>query len=281
MKSRFTEDARLGRCLWLSDGSAELAVSLDCGIRIVHFSCAGMENLFYEQGDDAPELTTPEGWRVRGGHRLWLAPEGSADYWPDNLPVAYELRENGAALRQQEDPWLRVRKSVEVTFLPDGGVRVDHTVVNTGRTARVCAPWAISSTAAGGRAFVPFRCGELTEEEQFHPARSVFLWGATSLGDRRIRFDADGLTAEQSPSDDYFKLGLLCREGRVALENRGQRMTVEFACESGAEYPDGGCNFELYLCRRMMELETLAPLTELRPGQSASHRETWRVEKIP
>jgi len=279
MKHWITEDGRLGRCLWLSDGASELAASLDYGVRLVHFSCAGMENLFYEQGDDAPYLATPAGWRVHAGHRFWLAPESGESYYPDNQPVSCELREDGAAFFQQEDPWLRVRKSVTATFLPDGRVQIDHTVCNTDTKPRVCAPWAVTSTAAGGRVTAPFRCADRTEEESFRPSRFVSLWGATSLGDPRVRFTADGLTAEQRPADEYCKLGLLCREGRAVLENRGQRMTWEFACEADREYPDGGCNFELYLCRHMMEVETLAPTVTLAPGRSATHRETWRVEK--
>jgi hypothetical protein len=35
------------------------------------------------------------------------------------------------------------------------------------------------------------------------------------------------------------------------------------------------CNCEAYSFNRFFELETLAPLSRLEPGQTASHDETW------
>jgi len=279
MEYNIAQGETLGRYLWMSDGRTEAAVALDYGIRIVHFSCRGMKNLFYEQPKDADSLSTAEGWRIHAGHRLWLAPEGEADYYPDNLPVSYERKENGAVLCQPEDPWLHVNKRMELTFLADGTLQVDHIVQNTDDKTRRCALWAVTSTAAGGRASVPFAWSGC-EEEKYQPCRFLSLWGTTSLNDRRITFTPEGLDARQAPGDDYFKMGLQVREGRAVLLNFGQRMTLQFGFAPGSTYPDNGCNFELYLCRQMMELETLSPLYLLEPGQSAAHRELWRVEPV-
>ena len=38
-----------GRVLWLTDGNTRVGVALDFGLRVVHLSCEGMENLFYTQ----------------------------------------------------------------------------------------------------------------------------------------------------------------------------------------------------------------------------------------
>jgi hypothetical protein len=44
---------------------------------------------------------------------------------------------------------------------------------------------------------------------------------------------------------------------------------------AGARYPDGGCNFELFTNPEFLELETLGPLVELKPGEMAEHVERW------
>jgi hypothetical protein len=271
---------RLGNCLWLSDGKTELAASLEYGLRLVHLSCRGMENLFFEENGPQPGLSTPEGWSVHAGQRLWLAPESNWDYYPDNDPISYELLEDGVVLRQHEDPRLHAKKSACVRFLPDGGIRTEYTIVNTADAPLTCALWVIRATAPGGQVRVPFDCESGTDELDFKPGRSVMLWSSTSLGDERLQFSADSLTATQKPRDEYLKLGFFGRKGLAVLENRGQRLTIHHPAERGAVYADGGCNFELFLCRQMMEVETLSPLVTLQPGESATHGETWYVERI-
>ncbi|MCX7999556.1 MAG: TetR/AcrR family transcriptional regulator [Leptospiraceae bacterium] len=47
----------------------------------------------------------------------------------------------------------------------------------------------------------------------------------------------------------------------------------------GAVYPDGGASVEIYTNNRMLELESLGPLTLLEPGESVEHVEIWRLFK--
>jgi hypothetical protein len=42
-------------------------------------------------------------------------------------------------------------------------------------------------------------------------------------------------------------------------------------------HPDLNTNTQLYCNSRYIELETLAPLTVLEPGQSSVHVETWEI----
>jgi hypothetical protein len=50
-----------------------------------------------------------------------------------------------------------------------------------------------------------------------------------------------------------------------------------FRPEIGLAHPDFNCNAEVYCNDRFIELETLAPMVQLEPGQSVSHCETWEV----
>ena len=41
-----------GKVLWVTTDYAEVGIALEFGIRVVHLSCPGMENLYYEQPAD-------------------------------------------------------------------------------------------------------------------------------------------------------------------------------------------------------------------------------------
>jgi hypothetical protein len=44
-----------------------------------------------------------------------------------------------------------------------------------------------------------------------------------------------------------------------------------------AEYPDFGCNFEIFTNREFLELESLGPKVQLSQGESTVHTETWSL----
>ena len=51
--------------------------------------------------------------------------------------------------------------------------------------------------------------------------------------------------------------------------------------DARAVYPDFGCNVEAFTNDDMLELETLGPLVDLKPGASISHPETWSLHRAP
>ena len=118
MRSVYKTHPVHGKCLFIDNGYLEVGIALEFGIRIVHFSFLDGENVFYEQPLDSHAFETPEGWRLRGGHRLWLTPEDKNTYFPDNLPVDHELGNNSVLITQSEDAWLGLLKSVEITLHP-------------------------------------------------------------------------------------------------------------------------------------------------------------------
>ena len=49
--------------------------------------------------------------------------------------------------------------------------------------------------------------------------------------------------------------------------------------DASKTYPDFGCSFEMYADADVLELETLGPLVNLRPGGSLKHTEQWTLHK--
>ena len=268
---------RWGRVLWITKGDVELAVAMDFGIRVVHMSCVGCENLFYQQPMDCSDgFTTPGGWKLYGGHRLWLAPESDDSYYPDNDPVQYRITEDAVLVEQNVDPLLQIRKHLLVSFETDDTVRIVQQIENVSDQTLTGAAWGVNTLDAGGEAEICFGC---TDVGSYNPQRVISLWSDTNLGDPRLHFEKDRLLAKYLPLNDYLKIGLYSNPGRAIFRNKGQVFELTFDAEAFEQYPDNGCNFELYMCKQFTELESLGKKTTILPGRCATHVETWRLGK--
>ena len=73
------------------------------------------------------------------------------------------------------------------------------------------------------------------------------------------------------------KIGFLNRPGWLAYALPHATFIKWHATQDGATYPDMGCNAELFTNQDFLELETLAPLQAVKPGQALRHHETWQV----
>jgi hypothetical protein len=58
------------------------------------------------------------------------------------------------------------------------------------------------------------------------------------------------------------------------------RFTKRFDFAENAVYPDMNSNTELYTVGDFIEVETLAPLKKLAPGESAEHVERWELSRL-
>ena len=268
----------MGNMLWLEEGDIQIGIALDYGIRVRHLSIKGMENLYYEQPADFSDgFGSADTWKLRGGHRLWLTPECDDSYYPDDAPVSYTLKENGVLIVQDVEPPLGIQKTLEITFKEDGTVYLMHNFYNRNDHPIRGASWAINSLDASGEIEFSYAGGK---KGDFYPGTVVALWGQTSLADPRLTFYSDRIHAKYLPISDYFKLGVYCPNGVATLESKGQKLTMGFAAPDIRTLPDQGCNFELYMHKMFLEMESLGPVTDIAPGESASHWETWKLEKI-
>ena len=111
------------------------------------------------------------------------------------------------------------------------------------------------------------------------PNRFISLWNSTSLSDPRICFEDKQVTVRQQPTDEYFKMGFLSSPGIIRYKNNGCEFVKTAVFDKNVTYPDNNVNIEIFACRYMMELETLAPLCTLKPGESCEHGEMWELKK--
>lgn len=269
------EHPQWGSCLFVNNGIVEIGIPLEFGLRIGHFSFLGEENVFYEHPKDADYFCTEDGWRIRGGHRLWLAPESKKDYYPDNTPISYELEENAVMITQEEDPWQKVVKSFRIE-LDGSSIQITHKIKNTGTEDLTCALWAISVMAPGGVETIRFA---LRDGGMDHWHR-ISMWDYTSLGDPRVTYTREQITIRHLPLDTKYKIGVGHPYGPVRYENRGVAFVKHFEIDPDREYPDANVSYETFFSKYMAEMESLSPLGCIKPGESMEHREILELIRL-
>lgn len=274
------------RNLRLANDEIELIVTLEVGPRVLHLAPRGGRNLFCVFPEQLGGAGEPD-WQSRGGHRFWVAPEGAEDepftYFPDNAPVQYEQTANGAIFRAPDETVNGWRKELEISV--DGTrVELSHRLIGLEGVAVECAPWAISVMAAGGTAIMP-QPPLGSHPANLLPNRAMVLWSYTDLTDPRLRLGSRYWTLAQNADQGPIKIGLnqgggidgQGTSGWVAYALEDVLFVKHFARDAKAVYPDGGCNCEAFSNQSMLEVETLNPLAQLRPGQTLEHRESWQV----
>ncbi len=212
---------------------------------------------------------------MRGGHRLWVAPESEKVYFPDNSPIRYEISGDKISLFQEEDLYLGVKKSIEISFIGDEEICVKQRVLNTKEEKRKISVWGVTSVAPCGKALIPLKY----RENGYDPLHKITMWDYTSLGDERAEYERDSITLSHQPIIRKYKIGVGHPNGPVTYENKGVIFEKSYEIKPDFEYPDGGVSFEVFMCRHMVEIESLSPFFEVGEGQTAEFCEKWRLKK--
>jgi len=263
----------------LSNAKLELIATLDVGPRIIHLAVPGGRNVMKNYADQIGK-TGERAWQIRGGHRLWFAPEDPvATYFPDNGPVqAVALPKGGIRLRAAVEKPNGIQKEIDLVLDAKAPhVRLVHRIRNVGRRKVALALWALSVMTPGGTAIIglPPRG---SHPKDLLPNQSIVLWPYTDLGDPRVTFGTRVILVAQNPrATKPFKLGLSNPEGWAAYAVHGCLFLKRFSYDARACYPDMGCNTELFTNADMLEAESLGPRVTLAPGQKAEHVEDWHL----
>ncbi len=275
--------------LFLRNESVELVITLDVGPRILSYR-------LLESGPTAPAAThspfkifpdqtggTNElEWKIRGGHRLWFAPEEVPfTYSLDNCSVEHRILDDGTVVTGNPPmpPW-NIRKELRIRLDETGsGVAIEHLAINEGTLPVHLAPWALTVLSPGAIAVVPNPpLGE--HPRDLLPERSMVLWPYTRLSDSRIQLGDDFYTVRHNDCSS-FKIGMQHRVGWAGALHDGLFFTKTIPFQKDATYPDMGCNLEVYTDPDILELESLAPMVFLQPGESVSHKERWTLQALP
>ncbi len=258
-------------CRRVSNGCIELTAPRSFGPRVMGCGFEGGRNLFKIFPDEGP------GVRVRGGHRLWVAPERQEVTWVlDNDPVEIQDLEDGLRMVGALEPGAGLRKEMTIRFGPcPDEVEIVHRITNHNVWAVELAPWTLTQAAPGGVALCGFP-PRGRHPEMLLPTHPLVMWAYTKLGDPRWIWGERFFALRQDPeAAEPQKCGLFHEQSWVAYL-LGNEIFFKYAkADSALPYPDFGCSLEVFTNRFMMELETLGPLTKIQPGGSVEHTERW------
>ncbi len=264
------------KSLRIDAGEAELIVPVEVGPRVIHCGTKGGTNLFAE----LPEQLGGKGeagWCIRGGHRLWHSPEAvERTYVPDNAPVKVTRSGDSVLLEQDVEPTTGMRKAIQIEVKDPRTFKVSHRITNEGAWPVEFSVWALSVMKHGGYAAIPLLPKE-SHEGNLLPKYHIIPWTYTDFSQPAWQWHTNFIGIDVSQSRKAQKVGISDYPGWSAYWQPAGTFVVAAEVIPGARYPDAGSAFEAFHCDWMIELETLAPLKAVQPGETAEHVEWWGV----
>ncbi|MCJ7735446.1 MAG: DUF4380 domain-containing protein [Anaerolineales bacterium] len=265
-------------CIQLENGLLSLWLTRDVGPRILGMSLAGEENLMAVLPDLKIEVQGADDYSLRGGHRLWVAPEKpETTYIADDQPVEILYLENGLQITQDVDLATGIRKSWQV-ILDDVHARVsiNHILTNQGNETFELAPWAITQLRPGGTGIIPLQT-ELADKHGLLPNRQLVLWPYTRINSPYLEYNDQAVVVKAEMETGALKVGTANPRGWLAYILERTLFVKRAVYQAGADYLDRGASSQIYCNPSFIELETLGPVLSLAPGESVDHQEIWQI----
>lgn len=265
-------------CLQLKNPKLSIWITKELGPRVIGLALAGGENLMAVLPDAKIPVTNGKDYSLRGGHRLWYAPERpETTYLPDDLPVAINKINNGIEVIQIPDDPTGIQKSMKITLdEEDAEVVLEHYLTNTGAGKFTLAPWAVTMLRPGGVGLLPLQT-ERSDENGLWPNRQLVFWPYMDLESKHIRLRNNAVMIDADLSEGAIKIGAPNPLGWIAYALEGTLFVKSARFDEEADYLDRGASSQVYSNSTVIELETLGPVRDLLPGESILHSEVWRV----
>ncbi len=265
-------------CYKIFNKSVDIIVTADVGPRVIRFGFKGEPNEFWE---NTPVVGKKGGkaWVNFGGHRLWHSPESiPRTYYPDNFPVKVENHKTFLRFIQPVEKTTGIIKEMDFAFSSPvtTKIKVTHRLRNVGQWPVEFAIWALSVMAPGGMAVIPLPPrGPHSDPRNLQPKNLMSMWSYTNLRDPRWTWGERYILLQQSNNEKPQKVGVLDNEGWVGYCNHGNLFVKTYKVLKGVSYPDYNSNVETFTNDQMLEVETLSPLSVVKPDGSIEHVEFW------
>jgi hypothetical protein len=271
--------------LSLESDEIDVVIPTNIGPRVLRAGLKGQGNLFYNK-PESMGMSGEDTFVLRGGHRLWAAPESRPNtYEPDNFPIDVEQLDGGKGLRLtgpvDERPGVMLQKELALELLGENTLRATNTLINRGESVVCTAPWALTVMNHGGYGVIPLP-PKGSHPEDLLPSYTIIPWDYTdfSLPLWEFREGRIGLNTPQNSVPQ--KVGLSRFPGWYGYWQEAGSFVKYAEIDPAKSYPDLNAAFETFTNSVMLEMETLAPWVSLGPGDRSSHVEFWGVfENLP
>ncbi len=265
-------------CLQISNPQLSIWISRDFGPRVIGLALRGGENLMVVLPDARIPVEGREDYTLRGGHRLWYAPERpETTYLPDDKPVEIERIPGGVSVQQAPDQPTGIQKSLRIVLDQDAPrLEIEHRLANTSSQSFFLAPWAVTMLKPGGIGAIPLR-QDPSDPHGLWPNRQVAFWPYTDLGSPSLRLDNQALFVRADLKGGAIKVGAPNPTGWISYALYGTLFIKRADYDPEKTYLDRGASSQIYTNPAVIELETLGPAVELAPGETTLHSESWQV----
>ena len=239
------------------------------GPRIIGLYVKGVEGNVLAETPDVHWLTPHGEYYLRGGHRLWTAPEDPFYICPEDK-VNVTAGKDAVILRSDIDAAGLER---EISFrLDENCVALTHRITWRGNDSIELAPWAITQLRLESMVILP-----QSNVDGLQPNRNFVFWPYSKINDARLELHDDLILIHGRAAEQPFKIGNHNSHGWIACTLGNALFIKRFSADHTQKYPDMGCNTEAYVKDSCIELETLGPLRILKPKVTVTHEETWEV----
>jgi hypothetical protein len=272
---------------WLTDGDLRVGVVTDAGPRIAALHLGGGPNLLAEL-EGVTVSAGPEGPTValRGGHRMWVAPETAEHtYVDDDRPLDVDADRGEITVTRTHDG---LRRALRVR-IADGAVLLEHRLSNEATTPHRCAPWGITQFPTGGVGILPV--GRAPRDPAgLQASGALVVWPYTDMNDPRLAFGPDWVGLAGAPRPEvtgdeadlhHTKVGADGAPRWVAYLREGVLVTKWHDPPSDSAHSlDLGAVAQIYVDHRFAEIESLGPVRDLAAGQETTLTERWEVADV-
>ena len=120
----------------------------------------------------------------------------------------------------------------------------------------------------GGTAFMPLQTAGAM--------RSLATWSYSKWSDPRLKILDDFVVINGMAAQPALKVGYLNAAGWLAYLKEDVLFIKRFIPQTEKVHPDNNVNAEIFVEDKCVELESVAPLVILPPGEMVDHVETWQ-----
>jgi hypothetical protein len=265
-------------CIQLKNDHLALWLTKDVGLRILGLSYQGGESILVILPDAVIPVEGASDYTLRGGHRLWYAPEiPKITYITDDKPVETKIKGTKIEQIQPIDQPTGIQKSWRIELDPDRAeVKINHLLENRGSSTFELAPWAISMLRPGGIGCIPLNT-DLEDEFGLQPNRQLVLWPYTDISSPCLKFTERALFVSADMKEGALKIGAPNPLGWIAYSYNGTLFIKKTAFQGEKYYLDRYASSQIYCNPDLIELETLGPVVRLKPGEGVEHMERWQI----
>jgi len=265
-------------CNKLENNKAALWITREVGPRIMGLSLRGKENLMAVLPDAKIPVIGAADFSLRGGHRLWYGPENPlTTYITDDQPLDITSVGNGLKFTQPVDDPTGIQKSLHVVLDENQAlITLDHKLANLGDSDFELAPWAITMLRPGGVGFIPLQ-DDFEDKSGLLPNRQLVFWPYTEINSPYLKINDRAVSIRASMTEGTLKVGSSNPHNWLAYALDGVLFVKRSEYQKRANYLDLGASSQIYCNPDVIELETLGPVSNLKPGDSVEHQEIWQI----